>query len=251
MSRRQARLLTWTLRVGLITAIVGQVAWSFRPSIGAAQTDQQRLGQTLYETACITCHGVDGGGTELGPTLEGVGTASVDFYISTGRMPLANPGDQPHRRPPVYDDVERAAIVAYLEPIVAGGPEIPDVDIAGADLARGAQLYLDNCAACHGTGASGASIGGGQIAPQLTAPNEREIVEAIRIGPGLMPVWSEAAMAEIDAEATAAYLLWLRDDARQGGIQLGRVGAVAEGLIAIVVGLGLILLVIRLTRSTA
>ena len=37
--------------------------------------------------------------------------------------------------------------------------------------------------------------------------------------------------------------------ADRGGLQLGRVGAVAEGLIAGVVGLGILLLVIRLTGS--
>jgi ubiquinol-cytochrome c reductase cytochrome c subunit len=246
---RQARLLMWGLRIGLIAAIVGQVAWSFRPAASRAQTDEEALGQMLYENACITCHGIDGTGTELGPTLEGVGTASVDFYLSTGRMPLANPGDQAERRPPVYDAEEIAALVAYLEPVVAGGPEIPDVDIAGADLQRGAQIFLNNCAACHGAGASGDSIGGGQIAPSLTEPTGLQIVEAIRIGPGLMPRWSERQMEPADADAVAAYLVWLRDNADEGGLPLGRVGAVAEGLIAMVVGVGLILLVIRLTRA--
>jgi len=248
---RQARILSWVLRVGLIAAIVGQVAWSFRPGVGRAQTDEEALGRRLYESGCITCHGVDGAGTDLGPSLEGVGTASVHFYLSTGRMPLANPGDQPSRRPPTYTDDEIAAFVAYLAPLVEGGPEIPDVHIAGADLSRGSQLFLNNCAACHGAGAGGDSIGGGQIAPSLVEPTAQQIVEAIRIGPGLMPRWSETTMEPADADAVAAYLVWLRDNADEGGIQLGRVGAVAEGLIAMVVGLGLILLVIRLTRAKA
>jgi ubiquinol-cytochrome c reductase cytochrome c subunit len=247
----QPRVLMWILRVGLIVAIVGQVAWSFRPSVGRAQTDEEALGQRLFESACITCHGIDGTGTDLGPSLEGVGAASVDFSLSTGRMPLANPGDQPSRRPSVYDDEEISALVAYLMPVVQGGPEIPDVDIVGADLARGAQLFLDNCAACHGAGASGDSIGGGQIAPSLNEASPRQIVEAIRIGPGLMPRWSERTIDASDAEAVAAYLVWIRDNADEGGLQLGRVGAVAEGLIAIVVGIGLILLVIRLTKAKA
>jgi ubiquinol-cytochrome c reductase cytochrome c subunit len=249
MTSRHARTLAWIVRLGLVAAIAGQVAWSFRPSVSRAQTDQEALGQTLYESGCVTCHGIDATGTELGPSLEGVGAASVDFFLSTGRMPLANPGDQPTRRPPVYDENEIAAIVAYLTPVVQGGPAIPDVDIAGAPLSRGAQVFLDNCAACHGAGASGDSIGGGQIAPSLTEPTATQIVEAIRIGPGLMPRWSDATMDEEDAEAVAAYLVWLRDHANEGGLQLGRVGAVAEGLIAMVVGVGLILLVIRLTRA--
>ncbi len=251
MSGRQARLLSWALRVGLIVAVVGQIGWSFRPGVSRAQTDEEALGRRLYETGCITCHGVDATGTDLGPSLEGVGTASVHFYLSTGRMPLANPGDQPNRRPPVYDDAEIAALIAYLEPVVEGGPDIPSVDIAGADLSRGSELFLNNCAACHGAGASGDSIGGGQIAPSLLDPTAQQIVEAIRIGPGLMPRWNERTIPADDADAVAAYLVWLRDNADEGGLQLGRVGAVAEGLIAMVIGLGLILLVIRLTRAKA
>ena len=246
---RQARLLAWVLRIGLIGAIVGQVAWSFRPAPSHAQTEQEALGRQLYENACVTCHGIDGSGTELGPSLEGVGTASVDFYLSSGRMPLANPGDQPQRRPPLYSEEEIAAFVAYLRPVVEGGPEIPDVDITDVDLQRGTQIYLNNCAACHGAGASGDSIGGGQMAPSLNEPTALQIVEAIRIGPGLMPRWSERQMQPDDADAVAAYLLWLRENADEGGLPLGRVGAVAEGLIAMVVGIGLILLVIRLTRA--
>lgn len=251
MTSRQGRVLARIVRVGLVVAIAGQVAWSFGASVSRAQTDEEALGQTLYESGCITCHGVDATGTELGPSLEGVGAASVDFFLSTGRMPLANPGDQPVRRPPVYDDEEIAAIVAYLTPVVQGGPPIPEVDVAGASLPRGAQIFLDNCAACHGAGASGDSIGGGQIAPALDTATDVQIVEAIRVGPGLMPRWSEATMADPDAEAVAAYLVWLRDHGNEGGLQLGRVGAVAEGLIAMVVGIGLILLVIRLTRASA
>lgn len=239
----------WTLRVGLIVAIAGQVAWSFRPSVGLAQTDREALGQQLYEGGCITCHGVDGAGTELGPTLEGVGSASVDFFLSTGRMPLADPGDQPSRQPPSYTPDEIGAIVDYLEPVIDGGPDVPDVAIANGDLARGSELFLNTCAACHGAGAGGDSIGGGQIAPSLSEATPTQIAEALRIGPGLMPVWSEETMGREDAESVAAYLVWLRDNADDGGLQLGRVGPVAEGLVAMVVGIGLILLVIRLTRA--
>lgn len=246
---REARLLARVVRIGLLAALVGQLAWSFRPGPSLAQTDEERLGRDLYESACTTCHGIDGLGTANGPSLRAVGTASVHFNLSTGRMPLANPADQPHRRPPVYADEEIAAIVAYLEPIVRGGPDIPDVSIEGADLARGSQLFLDNCAACHGAGATGDSIGGGRIAPTLMVPDPTQIVEAIRIGPGPMPAWTERSLEPADAEAIAAYLVWLRDEGDAGGLQLGRVGAVAEGLVAIVVGLGLILLVIRITGS--
>ena len=52
--------------------------------------------------------------------------------LSTGRMPLANPGDQPQRAEPKFAPPQIASIVAYLERIAPGGTPIPRVDPAGA-----------------------------------------------------------------------------------------------------------------------
>src|SRR6202035_4461560 len=46
-------------------------------------------GQTLFELNCSSCHGVDATGTDRAPNLQGLGPATVDFWVSTGRMPLA------------------------------------------------------------------------------------------------------------------------------------------------------------------
>jgi ubiquinol-cytochrome c reductase cytochrome c subunit len=245
---REARTLSRILRVGLVVAVAGQIAWSFRPTAGIALTDQEALGRRLYEGGCISCHGVDAGGTASGPSLYGVGAASVDFYLSTGRMPLANPGDQPVRQTPAFTPEQISAIVAYLSREAPGGPAIPSVS-SGGDLSAGAELYLNNCAGCHGAGASGDSVGGGQIAPSLGEATPVQIAEAVRIGPGLMPKFGEQTLDNDDVQSLSAYLVWLRTHGSDGGLQLGRVGAVAEGLVAIVIGLGLLLVVIRLTGT--
>ena len=44
-------MLSRILRVGLLLAVLGQIAWSFRPATTRAQTDQLREGQHLYEAA--------------------------------------------------------------------------------------------------------------------------------------------------------------------------------------------------------
>jgi ubiquinol-cytochrome c reductase cytochrome c subunit len=248
MRSREARLLSRLLRVGLLITVVGQIGWSFRPSV--ALTDREALGRRLYESNCTSCHGVDASGTADGPSLRAVGAASVDFYLSTGRMPLANPGDQPVRQEPAFSPQEIAAIVAYLQRMAPGGPPIPVVAPDEGDLPEGATLYLNNCAGCHGAGASGDSVGGGQIAPALDAATPVQIAEAIRIGPGLMPKFGEQALDAHDVDSIATYLVWIRTHGSYGGLQLGRVGAVAEGLVAVVIGLGLLLLVIRLTGTT-
>ena len=52
--RAEARLLSRILRIGLLLALLGQIAWSFRPEPSRAQTDQQAQGQALYEANCST-----------------------------------------------------------------------------------------------------------------------------------------------------------------------------------------------------
>jgi len=60
-------------------------------------------GYNLYQSGCSSCHGIALGGTRgAAPSLVGVGPRPVDFYLSTGRMPLENPRDQPMRSPPPY-----------------------------------------------------------------------------------------------------------------------------------------------------
>ena len=125
-------MLTRILRIGLLFALAAQIAWSFRPVLGRAETDQEALGRQLFQASCTTCHGVDARGTASGPSLEGVGSAAVDFFLSTGRMPLANPQDQPVRQAPAFSAEEIAAIVAYLRTIAPGGPAIPSVTGTGA-----------------------------------------------------------------------------------------------------------------------
>jgi ubiquinol-cytochrome c reductase cytochrome c subunit len=241
-------MLSRMLRIGLLLALAAQVAWSFRPAAGQATTAQEALGRQLFEASCSTCHGVDALGTASGPSLEGAGSAAVDFYLSTGRMPLANPDDQPVRQAPAFSPEEIAAIVAYLGTIVPGGPGIPTV-AGGGSLPVGQQLYLNNCTGCHGAGGTGDSVGGGQIAPSLGEATDIQIAEAVRVGPGVMPKFGDRTLSQADVDALVAYLLWIRDHGDEGGLSLGRAGAVAEGFIAMVVGLGVLILVLRLTGS--
>jgi ubiquinol-cytochrome c reductase cytochrome c subunit len=247
--RAEARLLARILRVGLLLAVLGQLAWSFRPMPSRALTDQETLGKDLFQTSCTTCHGIDATGTNQAPSLRGVGSAATDFYLSTGRMPLADPNAQPQRHAPAFSSDQIAAIVAYVRTLAPGGPDIPVVDEAGGDLPLGGQLFVQNCAACHGAAAVGDSIGGGQIAPPLGEATDVQIAEAIRVGPGSMPQFGERTLTPKDVDSLARYLIWIRTNGSDGGAQLGRVGAVAEGLVALVIGLGVLLIVIRLTGS--
>src|SRR6186997_3300085 len=59
-------------------------------STATAQTEtasQQTIseGEKLFAANCATCHGLSADGTGSGPSLIGVGAASVDFQVGTGR----------------------------------------------------------------------------------------------------------------------------------------------------------------------
>ncbi|MGH2778158.1 MAG: c-type cytochrome, partial [Actinomycetota bacterium] len=115
-------------------------------------------GARLFADSCSSCHGEDGGGTNNGPSLIDSGEASVHFQLTTGRMPLADPDGQTTRKDPAFDDEQIEALVDHVGNF-GQGPEIPEVDLQGADLSTGQALFIENCAACHGATGAGGAVG--------------------------------------------------------------------------------------------
>jgi ubiquinol-cytochrome c reductase cytochrome c subunit len=201
-------------------------------------------GRELYLESCASCHGQHGEGSGRGPSLVGVGAASADFYLSTGRMPLAEGQRQPSRARPAFGQADIAALVAYVASL-GGGPPIPDVQPAAGALTDGERLYQDNCAACHSATATGGALTSGQVAPSLRSATPLQVAEAIRVGPGVMPRFDPAAVDERQVDSIARYVGYLQRGGNRGGQSLGRVGPVAEGLVAWLLGLGVLVLVAR------
>lgn len=194
-------------------------------------------GESLYQSQCASCHGMQGEGGQYGPSLVRAGAAGADFYLRTGRMPLSAPGQRAIRRQPVLTDEQIRDLVATVASF-GEGPDIPEVT-SGGDVSDGSRLYIANCAACHGASGAGNAIGGGALAANLHQATPVEIVEAMRIGPGAMPRF---AFSEDEEASIAAYVERLRDQPSPGGLGIGGLGAVSEGFIA--VGLGLVLFVL-------
>jgi quinol---cytochrome-c reductase cytochrome c subunit len=208
-------------------------------------------GRTLYARDCAWCHGAGGSGTRYAPALAGVGAAGADFYVSTGRMPLPEPGAKVRWSRPAYSPAEIAAITGYVASL-GPGPPVP-VFTRSSGVARGADLYEHNCAACHSSTGIGGALTSGVAAPSLLEDSKVQIVEAIRIGPGTMPVFDERTLSDPDAAAVADYVAALQGPQDHGGLPLGRVGPIAEGMVGWFAGLALLLLVIRAigTRGAA
>jgi ubiquinol-cytochrome c reductase cytochrome c subunit len=248
-------------KVGLLVVALVAVGFAYSALVpdGAAGADgpqsaQIEEGRRLFAVGCSSCHGqfaeggTDGEGRQAGPSLIGVGAAAVDFQVSTGRMPAAQPGAQIPQKPPVYSSDEIAALAAYVASL-APGPAIPDVasydvnDVPQAEIARGGELFRTNCTACHNFAGRGGALPNGRYAPSLMHTAPRNIYQAMLTGPQQMPVFSDAVLLPDDKRAIIAYVVSLQEDKDPGGLPLGRLGPVSEGLWGWLVGIGLLIVV--------
>ncbi|CAN5262482.1 cytochrome c [soil metagenome] len=201
-------------------------------------------GQVLYEERCASCHGADAGGTDAGPPIVGLGAAAYDFQLSTGRMPLAQPGARSVRRPPAFDPGGIEALVAYLTSLGGEGVPIPAIDASSGDLSDGQRLFQSNCAPCHGVAGNGGAVGTA-VAPAVHEATEVQAAEAVRYGPGTMPPFGPEILSDEDLDSLVRYTLFLRTAEDPGGLGLGRTGPIVEGFVALLVGLGVTLLIVR------
>jgi len=106
-------------------------------------------GRQIFLKGCSSCHGLNLEGGTIAPSLVGVGAASVDFQVGTGRMPMADMSQQAMRKEPLYTPEEVAAVAAYVASL-APGPEIPteaqlNYERDGS-TAEGGELFRTNCA---------------------------------------------------------------------------------------------------------
>jgi ubiquinol-cytochrome c reductase cytochrome c subunit len=213
------------------------------PVLLAAMLGSTPSGADIYATNCATCHGAQQSGSPNGPSLHHVGMAAVDFYLMTGRMPAAEPWIEIEHRD------ERAgqqlpldqirALEAYLAPVVAGGPALPEVE--SGNLARGYRLYAINCQQCHAVGGDGGSIGRADWAPALHRATINEVADAIRTGPDQMPRFGEQQLTQTDLNDVAGYVLSLdNEQPGSGGPPFHSTGPVPEGALGYVAIVALI-----------
>lgn len=218
------------LAAGMGLALVVRSGWAAAAPRAGQAGPVGADGAVLYMTHCSTCHGLRGAGTRQGPPLIGVGAAAVDFMLATGRMPMADPTQPTLRQPPRFSRAENDALIAYVGSFGPGGPPIPQVHPAQGALARGGQLFADNCAPCHGADGQGAAVSQGWVAPSLHVSTPTEIAEAVRIGPGPMPKFSDTVIGAADLNALVRYVLFLRHAPDPGGANLGHEGPVSRDL---------------------
>jgi len=201
-------------------------------------------GKKLFLANCATCHGLNAQGrTDIAPTLIGVGAADVDFQVGTGRMPAARPDVQIQKTKVQFTDQQISDLAAFVASL-APGPAIPDGEFtnpAGGNIARGNQLFSVNCAMCHNFAGSGGALTRGKFAPSLRDTTGKHIYEAMLVGPQSMPVFSDTNIDAKDKQDIIAYLYNVRSEPSPGGLTLGNLGTIPEGLFVWVVGLAILI----------
>jgi ubiquinol-cytochrome c reductase cytochrome c subunit len=207
-------------------------------------------GQALFAANCSSCHGPQAlgtsrNGTVVAPPLQGLGAGTVDFWVSTGRMPLANTSAQATRKPPRFNRIQTLEIAAWVQSLTPGvGTQVPLVKTAGADLESGNTLFTLNCAACHTISGAGDALMEGAYAPSLHLATPTQVVEAIRSGPGNMPHFGPGNITDTEARDISAYVTGvLQNPDNAGGVGLGGIGPVGEGFVGLLIGVGVLMVV--------
>jgi ubiquinol-cytochrome c reductase cytochrome c subunit len=207
---------------------------------------QLAAGRTLFVENCSSCHGIGAEGGNRAPPLLGVGAATVDLWLSSGWMPLAEPTAEPQPKPAKFPRAQVLEIVRYVTSLVpsSANPGIPfKLNIAHADVAEGFSLFALNCAPCHTITGAGDALADGIYAPPLHGVTKTMVWEAIRTGPGNMPRFGPGTISPAQVVDIVGYVVKnIQHPTSPGGLSLGGVGPVAEGFVGLFVGVGLCML---------
>ncbi len=208
------------------------------------------LGQALFLQNCASCHGTGANGVPANgtsgafPNLVGVGPATIDFWIDSGRMPAADPrAVEANRRVARLDAKQALAIAAWVNSLDPSYPDIPTPHLKHANLSDGAALFALNCAACHTIEGDGDALAQGTFAPSLRNIPAFQVVEAIRTGPGNMPRFTGNLSDKQVRDIVGYVTTEIQHPQNPGGFGLGGLGPVAEGFVGLLIGVGLLALV--------
>ena len=216
----------------------------------APSTALVTLGDALFQQNCASCHGAEANGVPANgtagafPDLVGLGPATINFWVDSGRMPAANPRSiEANRRVPRLTHDQALAVSAWVNSLSPSFPLIPYPHLKNANVADGAALFALNCASCHTIEGDGDALAMSTFSPSLRKIPSIEVAEAIRTGPGNMPRFtgnlSDAQVNDIVKFVTTE----IQHPNNPGGFGLGGLGPVAEGFVGLAFGVGVLALV--------
>jgi ubiquinol-cytochrome c reductase cytochrome c subunit len=210
----------------------------------------EKLGQALFLENCASCHGTQANGVPASgvpgayPDLVGLGPATIDFWVSSGRMPAKNTRlVEAPRKQPALTPAQAVAIAAWVNSLDPSYPYIPTPHLKKANVAEGAAIFALNCAACHTIEGDGDALASSTFSPSLRHIPAYQVVEAIRTGPGNMPRFTGNLSDKQVNDVTEYVTTEIQHPDNPGGFGLGGLGPVAEGFVALLIGVGLLVLI--------
>ncbi len=208
------------------------------------------FGEALYMENCASCHGTQANGVPAGgtsgayPNLVGLGPATIDFWVDSGRMPAKNVhAVQAPRRQAALTPSQALAISAWVNSLSPSYPDIPTPHLKNANVAEGAAIFALNCAACHTIEGDGDALASSTFAPSLRHIPAFQVVEAVRTGPGNMPRFT-GNLSDQQVDDVVDYVTTeIQHPNNPGGFGLGGLGPVAEGFVGLLIGVGILVLI--------
>ncbi len=179
--------------------------------------DVRETGRALFGDNCAACHGMDAGGGPGFPALTdrawlwGGSPADVLMTIRVG-VNSPHPDSRASQMPAWGRDgiLDRQAILDVVAHVASLADPGAGADGSAENLAAGAEVFAENCAACHGEDAKGnAELG----APDLTdgfwlyGGDRSSMYDVVYGGrQGQMPTW-EKRLTETELRILALYVL--------------------------------------------
>lgn len=207
------------------------------------------LGDALFQQNCASCHGTEANGVPANgtagafPDLVGLGPATINFWVDSGRMPAANPRSiEANRGVPRLTHDQALAISAWVNSLSPGFPLIPYPHLKNANVADGAALFALNCASCHTIEGDGDALAMSTFSPSLRKIPSIQVAEAIRTGPANMPRFT-GNLSDAQVNDIVKYVVTeIQHPNNPGGFGLGGLGPVAEGFVGLALGVGVLAL---------
>ncbi|MEE4186937.1 MAG: cytochrome-c oxidase, cbb3-type subunit III [Roseobacter sp.] len=169
-------------------------------------------GAAVYRTWCTQCHGSGAAGAVGYPNLlddDWLWGGDIEAIHTTIAHGIRNEDDPDARysEMPAFGEIleteEITSVVNYVMSISGGTPLDP------AQVEAGAELYLDNCSACHGEQALGDyDLGAPNLADAiwLYGGDYDALVETVTYSRyGVMPPWTQR-LSEAEIRAVAVYV---------------------------------------------
>lgn len=163
--------------MGMATILAcGGLQGQHSPAPNRHETVTPDVGKRTYSSACTSCHGLDGRGTERAPNIantakiQALSNAEIAGIISNGLPEGGMPAF------PALSGVQVRSIVAYLRTLHREGDAAPSS--GNADRGKDVFFGKGGCSSCHAVAGQGGFLG-----PDLTSSgyllSAKDILDAI------------------------------------------------------------------------